>query len=327
LNQCFDLFADNGYASLTTRQIAKVLGVSTGTLYYYFPSKEDLFMQLIEELTTQDLLRAAAEIEGLSTLRERILALGDFLEANEDYFVKQTLLMMDFYQQAGVGQSRVNEAVQKRILSSSDFLNQFVPGSHCEAFVMAIDIRRSTELRLKARDPQAFAAFLSSLCQKLAEVVKAHDGVFNQFTGDGILAYFPHFLGGVQSGAHAVNAALECHQVWLEHYRQHRHVFRTVLLDVGLGIGIDHGEVTTVEVAELITVTGEPMVYACRLSGAPAGATYLNQPAYEQIQAHRTGQFQIHETNLHVKHEGSTLAYAITAAPAAPDANSAAPGA
>jgi len=120
LRQCFDLFADHGYASLTTRQIAKALGVSTGTLYYYFPSKEDLFMQLIEELTTQDLLRATAEIGGLSTLRERILALGDFLEANEDCFIKQTLLMMDFYQQAGVGQSRVNEAVQRVSARSRD---------------------------------------------------------------------------------------------------------------------------------------------------------------------------------------------------------------
>ncbi len=120
LRQCFDLFADHGYASLTTRQIAKALGVSTGTLYYYFPSKEDLFMQLIEELTTQDLLRATAEIGGLSTLRERILALGDFLEANEDCFIKQTLLMMDFYQQAGVGQSRVNKAVQRVSARSRD---------------------------------------------------------------------------------------------------------------------------------------------------------------------------------------------------------------
>lgn len=113
LEQCFDLFAEHGYASLTTRQIAKALGVSTGTLYYYFPSKEDLFMQLIEELTTQDLLRASAKIEGLSSLRERILAIGDFLETNEDYFIKQNLLMMDFYQQAGVGPSRVNEAVKR----------------------------------------------------------------------------------------------------------------------------------------------------------------------------------------------------------------------
>ncbi|NJL49781.1 MAG: TetR/AcrR family transcriptional regulator [Leptolyngbyaceae cyanobacterium SM2_5_2] len=120
LNQCFDLFAEKGYASLTTRQIAQVLGVSTGTLYYYFPSKEDLFTQLIEELTEQDLLRAAAEIEGLGTLRERILALGVFLEANEDHFIKQNLLLMDFYQQAGFGQSRGNEAVQRVSQRSRD---------------------------------------------------------------------------------------------------------------------------------------------------------------------------------------------------------------
>jgi len=120
LKQCFNLFAERGYASLTTRQIAQALGVSTGTLYYYFPSKEDLFMQLIEELTEQDLLRAAAEIEGLSTLKERILALGAFLEANEDYFIKQTLLLMDFYQQSGFGQSRGNEAVQRVSRRSRD---------------------------------------------------------------------------------------------------------------------------------------------------------------------------------------------------------------
>ncbi len=120
LHQCFDLFADHGYASLTTRQIAKALSVSTGTLYYYFPSKEDLFMQLIEEMTTQDLLRASTKIKGLSSLRERILALADFLETNEDYFIKQTLLMMDFYQQAGVGPSRVNEAVQRVSVRSHD---------------------------------------------------------------------------------------------------------------------------------------------------------------------------------------------------------------
>ncbi|MGB6015410.1 MAG: helix-turn-helix domain-containing protein, partial [Nodosilinea sp.] len=34
LDQCFDLFAEKGYAALTMRQIAQELGVSTGTLYH-----------------------------------------------------------------------------------------------------------------------------------------------------------------------------------------------------------------------------------------------------------------------------------------------------
>lgn len=38
LHQCFDLFADRGYANVTTRQIAKKPGISTGAMYHYFPS-------------------------------------------------------------------------------------------------------------------------------------------------------------------------------------------------------------------------------------------------------------------------------------------------
>lgn len=112
LEKCFDLFAEKGYATLTTRQIAQALGVSTGTLYYYFPSKEDLFVQLIEELTQQDLLKALSEIQKAQSLTERVVAMGQFLLENEEYFFKQTLLYMDFYQQSGFGQSRVNEAVK-----------------------------------------------------------------------------------------------------------------------------------------------------------------------------------------------------------------------
>jgi len=55
LRQSLDLFAEKGYGSLTMRQLAEALGVSTGTLYHYFPSKESLFIQLIEELTEQDI--------------------------------------------------------------------------------------------------------------------------------------------------------------------------------------------------------------------------------------------------------------------------------
>jgi AcrR family transcriptional regulator len=120
LDQCFDLFAEKGYATLTTRQIAQALGVSTGTLYYYFPSKEDLFIQLIEQLTRQDILRASVEIQEYASLEERILALGKFLEANEEYFIKQTLLLMDFYQQTGSSQAHINEAFKRMSQRSCD---------------------------------------------------------------------------------------------------------------------------------------------------------------------------------------------------------------
>ncbi len=112
LSQCFDLFAEKGYASITMRQIAQEVGVSTGTLYHYFPSKEELFEQLIEEISQQDILRAAAEIETLETLEERVLALGNFLAENEDYFLKQWFLYVNLYQQQGLEETQLNRAVK-----------------------------------------------------------------------------------------------------------------------------------------------------------------------------------------------------------------------
>lgn len=99
LIKSFDLFAEKGYASITMREIAKGLGVSTGTLYHYFPSKEALFLQLIEELTKQDILNFLAEAGDAQTLAERIKTLMNFVAKNEDYFFKQNVLMLDFYQQ------------------------------------------------------------------------------------------------------------------------------------------------------------------------------------------------------------------------------------
>jgi AcrR family transcriptional regulator len=42
------VFAKQGLAQATTREIAEVAGVSIGTLYRYFPSKDALFLALLE---------------------------------------------------------------------------------------------------------------------------------------------------------------------------------------------------------------------------------------------------------------------------------------
>ncbi|MBG1244867.1 TetR/AcrR family transcriptional regulator [Nostoc sp. NZL] len=98
LDKCFDLFAQKGYGSITMRQIAEGLGVSTGTLYHYFPSKQALFEQLAQEICEQDLSAALAELEGAQTLQESMEALGRYLVKNEDYFIKWTYIWIDFCQ-------------------------------------------------------------------------------------------------------------------------------------------------------------------------------------------------------------------------------------
>lgn len=98
LKKCFDLFAEKGYGSITMRQIAEGLAVSTGTLYHYFPSKQSLFEQLAQEICEQDVSAALAELEGSQTLHEAMEALGRYLANNEDYFVKWTYIWIDFCQ-------------------------------------------------------------------------------------------------------------------------------------------------------------------------------------------------------------------------------------
>ncbi len=98
LHKSFDLFAERGYGSITMRQIAQGLGVSTGTLYHYFPSKEALFEQLVVELEQQDMLQITAQIKNAKTFSDRIAAGFDLLETHRDYFFKQLLIYTDFYQ-------------------------------------------------------------------------------------------------------------------------------------------------------------------------------------------------------------------------------------
>jgi class 3 adenylate cyclase len=197
------------------------------------------------------------------------------------------------------------------LTSTSPLLKKFLSDAPCEAFVISIDIRKSTHLMLKARTPKQFAQFLKSLCGSLYDIVIENFGVFDKFTGDGILAIFPDFYSGADAAFRALLTAEQAHSVFQKHYTDHRHCFTSVLSEVGLGIGIDAGLVHLVPLWGGFTAVGAPVVYACRLSAAPAGSTYVNQPAFEQVQAAYGSAFRYAEQVLEIKGEGKTLVYDI----------------
>ncbi|MDY6938598.1 MAG: TetR/AcrR family transcriptional regulator [Cyanobacteriota bacterium] len=103
LRQCFDLFAEHGYASITMRKIAKELGVSTGTLYHYFPSKESIFEQLMEYLCAYDTsdvgLLGQLPDPSPPTLTGKIEVILDFCAQQEDYIRKEYFILVDYLQQ------------------------------------------------------------------------------------------------------------------------------------------------------------------------------------------------------------------------------------
>lgn len=104
LEQAFALFAERGYATVTMRDVAEALNVSTGTLYHYFPNKEALLKGLMHHLVERDELAVLAQTKQAQNKRSphsTLEVLLDYVEQNETYFRQQLQLMVDYRQVHG----------------------------------------------------------------------------------------------------------------------------------------------------------------------------------------------------------------------------------
>jgi adenylate cyclase len=73
-----------------------------------------------------------------------------------------------------------------------------------------------------------------------------------------------------------------------------------VLKDIGLGIGLDYGQIHMVQIGGEFTVVGTPVVYACRMAGA-----------YEQLLEEYSAFCDFDSCEIDIKHEGKTLTYRV----------------
>ena len=56
VNAALELFVEKGFAATRAEEVAKLAGVSKGTLYLYYPSKDELFKAVIQAYLTQVLV-------------------------------------------------------------------------------------------------------------------------------------------------------------------------------------------------------------------------------------------------------------------------------
>jgi class 3 adenylate cyclase len=208
---------------------------------------------------------------------------------------------------------KIHNSALAKIASDNNFHKLLGGGqSHQDTFVVSVDIRRSTELMLKAKNSEQFANFITQLCNSLVEIFKNNFAIVDKFTGDGILAFFPAFFTESDAGYYACRAASEAIDKFRELYANNRDSFKSILTDVGLGVGIDFGEVYFADLVGSLTVIGEPVVYACRFGSAPAGKIFVNQPAYAKLRAERyLDCFRFEETEVEIKHQGKHLCYSL----------------
>jgi AcrR family transcriptional regulator len=101
LDNCFELFARNGFQGATMREIAKELEISTGTLYHYFPNKESIFRNMMFQLSKKQVLILTERFARTKSVEERIEILFQYISANETFFQNALFLVIDYFRQNG----------------------------------------------------------------------------------------------------------------------------------------------------------------------------------------------------------------------------------
>jgi len=78
LDAAFEEFTERGYVATRVEDIANRIGVTKGTIYVYFETKEQLFEAMIRHISVpfEDLLASAHELKGTAAARlERLIEL------------------------------------------------------------------------------------------------------------------------------------------------------------------------------------------------------------------------------------------------------------
>jgi AcrR family transcriptional regulator len=103
LQKCFDLFGRKGFSNVTMRQIAEEIGVSTGTLYHYFPTKVSILEQMFAWAVEQDIQVFSPQLSPDLPLTERLTKLSEFYVASGSFHQKLLLLALDLFRHSPNG--------------------------------------------------------------------------------------------------------------------------------------------------------------------------------------------------------------------------------
>lgn len=109
LDGAFALFAEHGYHALSTRDLARHLGATTGVLYHWFDSKEALFEAMLGRQVERQVGEALDALGGVP-LEGRMAALGRHIAARGDDLQRTLLVSLD-YQRAHPGAAPLARAL------------------------------------------------------------------------------------------------------------------------------------------------------------------------------------------------------------------------
>ena len=92
--------AERGFADARIADIAERASTSSGTVHYYFASKEDVLHQALRFAFEKSLDRQIAELSKVSSARDSLIKLIELNLPNDDEIIQEWVLWMEFWIEA-----------------------------------------------------------------------------------------------------------------------------------------------------------------------------------------------------------------------------------
>lgn len=109
INLTIKLINDNGYTDISLRKLVLKLGLTTGSFYKHFSTKDELWLEVTHILSEQMATRASEKIDSEMTAEQNIIALAvSFLEQYQKHPNIMDFLLFNPMTQADLNQSSKN---------------------------------------------------------------------------------------------------------------------------------------------------------------------------------------------------------------------------
>lgn len=172
------LFRERGYAQTTVRELAKEVGLQSGSLFHHFSSKDEILAQVMEKgliLASGHVIVAIAQE---TTPRKRLEALfRSYLTAllSEEHRDYMTVLLYDFRSLPPELSRRVHRARKALIARWQEVLDEAVPPAHISNRLKAQFIFGAMNWALQWHNPRG-ALGLDELASHFTELALATCG-------------------------------------------------------------------------------------------------------------------------------------------------------
>ncbi len=93
--KCFSIFTRKGYSGVTMREIAREIGVSTGTLYHYFPTKESMLDQMFTHVRETNVSEYIERMSADVPMDRKLEGVRDFWKSSREVYQNTMLLAID----------------------------------------------------------------------------------------------------------------------------------------------------------------------------------------------------------------------------------------